>query len=129
MKTGMLALMAVILAAGLALAADIDGKWVSERKLERNGQEFTITMTFDLKSDGSNLTGTFTMAFGEMEPRSSEIKDGKIEGNKFSFTTVFETPNGEMKTLYSGTLEGDSLKGTAAREGGQERPFEAKRKS
>jgi len=51
-----------------------------------------------------------------------------IDGNKFAFTTVFSTPNGEYKTLYEGTLEGDTLKGTAGRESGQSRPFEAKRK-
>ena len=128
MKSAMLTLIAVVLVTGIVLAADIDGKWVAERKMERNGQEFTIVQTFDLKADGSKLTGTFTMAFGDMEPRSSEIKDGKIEGNKFSFNTVFETPNGAMKTVYTGTVEGDILKGTAAREGGQDRPFEAKRK-
>ncbi len=57
-----------------------------------------------------------------------EIQDGKIEGNKFAFSTVFSTPNGEYKTAYEGTVEGDILKGSAGREGGQSRPFEAKRK-
>jgi hypothetical protein len=116
-----------LLAAGLALAS-IDGKWVSERKMERNGETFTIIQTFDLKAEGSKLTGKLTMQFGDMEPRTIDISDGKIDGDKFSFTTVMSTPNGEFKTLYSGTVEGDTLKGTAEREGGQGRPFEAKRK-
>jgi hypothetical protein len=114
--------------AGVALAAAIDGKWVSERKMNRNGEEMTITQTFDLKSDGAKLTGSIAMKMGDNEPRTSEIKDGKIDGNKFSFTVVMTTPNGEMKTAYEGTVEGDTLKGTAAREGGQARPFEAKKK-
>ncbi len=118
----------LFLLAGMALAGSIDGKWVSERKMEREGQTFTIVQTFDLKSDGSKLGGTITMQFGDMEPRSVEIKEGKIDGNKFLFTTVMNTPNGEMKISYSGTVEGDTLKGTAEREGGQPRPFEAKRK-
>jgi len=37
------------------------------------------------------------------------------------------SPRGEFKSVYEGTVEGDMLKGTAAREGGQSRPFEAKR--
>ena len=111
----------------LALAA-IDGKWVSERKMERDGQSFTIIQTFDLKSDGEKLTGKLTMQFGDSEPRSIDLMNGKIEGDKFSFTTVMSTPNGDFKILYSGTVEGDTLKGSAEREGGQARPFEAKRK-
>ncbi|QOY87716.1 hypothetical protein [Paludibaculum fermentans] len=128
MKTFITLFVCVLMLAGVALAAAIDGQWVSERKMNRNGEEMTITQTFDLKSDGAKLTGSIAMKMGDNEPRTSEIKDGKIDGNKFSFTVVMTTPNGEMKTAYEGTVEGDSLKGTAAREGGQARPFEAKKK-
>lgn len=118
----------LFLIAGIALAASIDGKWVSERKIDREGQTFTITQTFDLKADGAKLTGTITVAFGDMEPRTVDIKDGKIDGNKFSFATTMSTPNGDVTIAYEGTVEGDVLKGTSTREGGQARPFEAKRK-
>ena len=119
----------LFLLAALAIAGQIDGKWVSERKVERDGQSFTIIQTFDLKAEGSNLTGKVAMKFGDNEPPAVDIKDGKIDGSKFSFSTVMQTPNGDMnmKMTYNGTLEGDSLKGTAEREGGQPRPFEAKR--
>jgi len=117
-----------LLLAGVALAAAIDGSWISVRKMERDGQAFTITQTFDLKADGGKLTGTITMAFGDMEPRKVDIKDGKIDGVKFTFSTTMSTPNGDFKMVYAGTVEGDTLKGTAEREGGQSRPFEAKRK-
>jgi hypothetical protein len=110
-----------------ALAGPIDGKWVSERKMERDGQSFTIVQTFDLKSDGAKLTGTFQMKFGDMEPPAGDIKNGKLDGNKFSFTTMISTPNGDMKTSYTGTVDGNTIKGTAEREGGQARPFEAKK--
>jgi hypothetical protein len=122
----LLAAGAILLAAS-ALAGPIDGKWVAERKMERDGQSMTIVQTFELKEAGGKLTGTFSMKFGEMEPPASEIKDGKIDGNKFSFTTMISTPNGDMKTSYSGTVEGSMLKGNAEREGGQARPFEAKK--
>lgn len=118
----------LLLLAGVALAGAIDGKWVAERKMERDGQSMTIVQTFDLKSEGNAFTGKLTMQFGDMEPRTVDIKDGKLDGNKFSFSTVMSTPNGDFKTVYNGAIEGDTLKGTAEREGGQPRPFEAKKK-
>ncbi|HNY40214.1 MAG TPA: hypothetical protein PKJ41_07455 [Bryobacteraceae bacterium] len=127
MKTLVSISLMLCLLCGIAFAAAIDGKWYSERKMNRDGQEFVIKTTFDLKSDGAKLTGTLTMAFGDMEPRSIPISDGKIDGAKFSFTTVMQTPNGEFKSTYDGTVEGDMIKGTSAREGGEPRPFEAKR--
>lgn len=127
MKTFLTICTCLFLLAGAALAASIDGKWKSERKMERDGQSFTITQNLTLKADGSKLTGTVATTFGENENPPAEIKDGKIDGNKFSFTTTMSTPNGDFKMTYSGTVEGDMLKGTAEREGGQARPFEAKR--
>jgi hypothetical protein len=115
------------LLAGTCFAADIDGKWVSERKMERDGQAFTIKQTLELKAAGSKLTGTVTVVFGDMEPMKTDIRDGKVDGNKFSFVTVMSTPNGEFKMAYEGTVEGDTLKGSSTREGGQSRPFEAQR--
>lgn len=132
MKTLITVSLCFLLLAGISLAASIDGKWVSERKMERNGQSMTIVQTFDLKSQGQKLTGDVTMAFGDQEPRKAEIKKGKIDGDKFSFSTVMTTPNGDFTTVYEGKVEGDTLKGTTMREGGQgggqARPFEAKRK-
>lgn len=116
-----------LLLAATALAGPIDGKWVSERKMERDGQSMTIVQTFELKAEGDKLTGKFSMKFGDMEPPPGEIKDGKIDGNTFSFTTLISTPNGDMKMSYSGTVEGSVLKGNAERDGGQARPFEAKK--
>jgi hypothetical protein len=128
MKQALYILTAVLLLAAFAVAGPIDGKWYAERTMERDGEKFTIKQTFDLKSEGATLTGTLTMAFGDMEPRSIPIKEGKIDGNNFSFLTVMETPNGEFKSVYKGTIEGNVLKGTSEREGsGQTRPFEAKK--
>jgi hypothetical protein len=117
----------LLLLAGVVFAGPIDGKWVAERKMERDGQAMTIVQTFELKEEGGKVTGKFSMKFGEMEPPASEIKDGKLDGNKFSFSTTISTPNGDMKTSYSGTVEGAVMKGNAEREGGQARPFEAKK--
>jgi hypothetical protein len=119
-----------ILAVALAsagLAASIDGKWYSEQTVERNGQTFKIARTFEFQTEGEKLTGTVTLAFGDMEPRKIEIKDGKFAGNKFSFTITLPTPNGEFNLQYEGTLEGNTIKGTSSGGRGPSRPFEAKR--
>jgi hypothetical protein len=121
-------LLGLFLITALASAASIDGKWVSERKMERDGNTMVIVQTFELKSDGGKLTGKLTMQFGDMEPRTADIKDGKVDGDKFSFSVTMEGPMGQTTTAYKGAVEGDALKGTALRDGGQERPFEAKKK-
>jgi hypothetical protein len=123
-----ISLLCLCLLGGVAFAAAIDGVWVAERKMERDGQSFTISQTFDLKSDGNKLTGTISMVFGDREPRKMDIKDGKVDGSKFTFNTVMSTPNGEFKVVYEGTVEGNVLKCTSTREGGEPRSFEAKRK-
>lgn len=131
MKTLFSILVAFTLLAGLAFGAAIDGKWVGERKMKgRDGEERTIVQTFDLKADGAKVTGTVSMSFGNMEPRTSEIKEGKIDGNKFTLKVVSAGPNGEMTSIYEGTIEGDVLKGTIVREGSDRppMPFEAKKK-
>ena len=47
-----------LLFAASALAGPIDGTWVSERKMECDGQSMTIVQTFELKAEGDKLTGT-----------------------------------------------------------------------
>ena len=129
MKTLVATFVLLLVTLSAAFAADIDGKWKSERKVERNGETMTITLVFDLKADGSKLTGKVTMT-GPWGEREADVADGKLEGAKFSFSTTTEGPNGTMTTKYEGTLEGDTLKGTSAREGGNRTmPFEAKKQS
>ena len=50
MKTLITTLACIALLAGSALADGIDGKWTSERKMERDGQSMTIKQLFDLKT-------------------------------------------------------------------------------
>ena len=132
MKTFLTLFAAFVLIAGVALAAAVDGKWAGESKFKtRDGEERTITFTMELKSDGAKLSGTvIQQAMGGGEPRPVDIQEGKLEGNKFSFITVVETPNGERKTKWEGTVDGDAITGTRAREGAPDArvtPFTAKR--
>ena len=86
----------ILCAASLAAtAAGIDGKWVGESKSGEN----TIQQTLTLKSDGGALTGTVETSFNG-NSRSTDIKDGKVDGNKFSFSMV---QRGKQGACHSGT--------------------------
>ena len=91
------------------LAADISGKYVAEQP-GRNGGPPRQT-TFTLKADGMKLTGTMTggMGRGGAAPAAIEITDGKVDGDKVSFTVKREGPNGPMEMKYNGTVSGEEL--------------------
>ena len=96
-----------------AMAADVTGKWVAEQP-GRNGGPPRQT-TFDLKQDGGKLTGTMTGGMGRPgggggAPAAIEISDGKVDGDKVTFTIKREGPNGPMEIKYNGTVSGDELK-------------------
>ena len=122
MKTLTSIVVCFLLVAGIAFAAGIDGKWMSERQMGEN----KIKVIMDLKADGAALTGSVTIDRPQ-GPVKADITDGKIDGNKFSFKVTMEGRNGKTISVYEGTVDGDMLKGTSMREGGEARPFEAKR--
>jgi hypothetical protein len=111
----------LFLAAGLVLAASIDGKWVASMPGRDGG---TMEMTFTFKADGSALTGTVG---GMGEP--AKIENGKIDGNSISFTVKREFGGNAMVMSYKGTVAGDEIKMTSQREGSDRPPreFTAKR--
>ncbi|MGA8872071.1 MAG: hypothetical protein WA434_18110 [Candidatus Acidiferrales bacterium] len=70
----------------------------------RDGNVMTQTLT--LQQDGTKLTGTLKGARGEAPVT------GSVTGNNIAFSVTRTTPNGEMKIDYTGTVDGDSMKGT-----------------
>ena len=95
---------AMLLAAVPAFAADtkVAGDWTLSVETP-NG---TRTPTASFKQEGENLTGTYKGALGE-----APLK-GTIKGNEIKFTVTVTTPNGDLALDYSGTVDGDSMKGT-----------------
>jgi hypothetical protein len=93
-----LIVLGLILVAGFAFAAPIDGKWVGDF------QGMNINYTF--KADGDKLTGATTSPDG----KEMAIKDGKINGNNISFSISFDMGGQEMKIEMKGLLSGDDLK-------------------
>jgi hypothetical protein len=114
MKTLFSSILVSALLAGTMLAASIDGKWKATSEAKgKNGKTATVTTIFDLKADGSTLTGSVTTGRGRRDVTMT-IKDGKIEGDRFSFTTVQQNKKkGEVKIEWSGSVTGDELKGTS----------------
>jgi len=117
-----------------AVAAGIDGKWISEREVgAADGKTYTHTTTLTLKSEGGLLTGIIVQASAapwmeETNGRSFDIKDGKVEGDKFSFKVTTENKQGERTAVYEGTVAGDRLKGIVKFRGiGQTWSLDAKR--
>lgn len=82
-----------------AIAADLTGKWVGSVKGPDGDTEFALTYNF--KVEGSVLTGTFL--FPQSEP--TNITEGKIDGNNFTFKTAF----GDQSILNKGKFYGDSV--------------------
>lgn len=93
----------VALAAGVAFAADIDGKWTAQVE-GRNGN--TRTETLMLKASGNTLTGTMEGGRGG----AVEISNGMIDGDNVSFTVVRQFGGNEITQQYKGTVSGTDLK-------------------
>jgi hypothetical protein len=56
------------------------------------------------------------------------IQNGKIEGDRISFTTVQKGKNGDQIFVWEGTLQGDQISGERRRDGAKRGlPFVAKR--
>jgi len=85
-----------------ALAADINGKWVSERP-GRDGAMMTTTFTF--KVSAGTLTGTVGTQRGD-----TEITEGKVSGDELSFVVVRTFGDMSMKTLYKGKIAGEEIR-------------------
>jgi hypothetical protein len=104
LTSAMLALFSIV-----AFAADVTGKWVGEANPSGKGGP----PTFNLKQDGTKLTGTASARGGEVE-----ISNGKVEGDKVSFEVPRDMGDkGKFTTKYSGTVSGTTMKLTAEMEG------------
>jgi len=113
----------LLLAATAVFAADVTGKWTAQVP-GRGGEAREVTFT--LKADGGQLTGSVT------SPRGGEINisDGKVDGDDISFTQVMEFNGNQVKLLFKGKVSGDQIKFTRQREGGERvQEFTAKRAS
>jgi hypothetical protein len=90
---------ALLFVAAVAFGADVDGKWDGTIP----GMDIPVSYTF--KADGATLTGTSSGP----ENTTIPIKDGKIDGNKISFSVTIDMGGQEMKMEYKGVVSPDKI--------------------
>jgi hypothetical protein len=91
----------------------LTGKW----KISLTGPQGPEEATADLSMapDGTlsgSLTGVSGAMLGSMGTVS--IRDGWVSGNQFSFTLSLSLEGNPTDVVFSGTLEGEQMKGTAS---------------
>jgi hypothetical protein len=104
-----------------AHAADLTGTWkavFTGPLMDR--PKMVSEMIFDLKTDGDKLTGTAHIGNW---PGDGPVLDGKIAGDRFSFTFIGKSPwtsggpegnaSGLPRLTFRGTLQGNEMKLTA----------------
>jgi hypothetical protein len=126
-------ILAVLVFAVAANAADINGKWVAQVS-SPSGSKTERVFTFQVA--GEKVTGTLaniqvsqatfeekgkppmagTLKIQNADPQT--ISDGKITGDNVSFAIVSQGFMGETRTEYKGKIAGDEIKFTVEQGGG-----------
>lgn len=83
-------------------AVDMTGSWEITSESPRGTQTRTITF----EQDGNKLTGTLETQMGSVPI------EGSVEGNNITFTMTFSRGERSFEMVYTGTVEGDTAKGT-----------------
>lgn len=107
------ALLVMFAAKPLIAATDLTGTWVGDLSTPDGS---TFPLKFNLKQDGSKFTGTVQSPDGE--PLS--IDDGKIDGDKITFTVTY---NG-MVIHHEGTVDGEQIKVSSKTDNDQMPPMQ-----
>jgi hypothetical protein len=107
---GILALVAALAMPAAAQGANVTGKWVFD--VQTGGGSGQPTVTF--KQDGEKLTGHYSsQTLGEAD------FTGTVKGNAIQFTFNAEAQGQQIDVAYSGTVDGNTMKGTVNMAGGQ----------
>jgi hypothetical protein len=94
----------IVLACAISVfAADVDGQWTGTFATP-NGE---VPVNFAFKADGDKLTGTTSGPAGEIA-----IANGKVDGNKVSFSVTFDFGGMPFTMNYSGVVSTSEIKFT-----------------
>jgi imidazolonepropionase-like amidohydrolase len=83
---------------------DLTGKWTIAFSTDQGQQQATADLTM---SPGGNVTGAVTHPYG-----TSNVVSGYLSGNAFSVTISADVGEGPQNFTFSGTLDGNTIKGT-----------------
>ena len=109
MVVAMLAVMAALGTLVTAQTGNVTGDWTFNVQTDQGSG--TPAMSF--KQDGETLTGTYVGTFG-----SANLK-GTIKGAAIEFSFTADAQGQAVDSVYRGTVEKDTMKGTVAIAGGQ----------
>jgi hypothetical protein len=97
-------LLAALLVAAPASAADVDGKWAGTLSTP-NGD---VQIAYEFKADGTSLTGSTTGPDGMTIP----IKNGKVDGSTIAFTVTVDFGGMTFDINYTGVVSPTEIKMT-----------------
>ena len=86
---------ALVAAPAFLHAADVSGTWTASFDTQIGVQNYTYTF----KVDGTQLTGTAKSDNGE-----SELKSGKVDGDKITFVETLSIMGMTLDVAYTGTV-------------------------
>ena len=95
--------------APIAFKENVSGVWKAEFDSQVGRQKYTYT----LKQDGIKLTGKANSEVADRK-RESELKEGKVDGDKVSFVEMLDFQGNEIQITYTGTISGKEMKLTRA---------------
>ena len=95
----------------------VDGSW----KISVNSPMGKQESTLELKAEGAVLTGKQSA-----QGNTSDIKDGKVDGDNVSWSNSITTPF-PMTLEFSGAVSGDAIKGNVKAGSFGSFPFEGSR--
>ncbi len=82
---------------------NVSGVWELTSETPRG----TMTRTVTFEQDDGSLTGTIEGRQGPLP-----IQDGSVVGNTITFTVVWSRGERSFEVTYTGTVDGDTAKGT-----------------
>ena len=100
-----------------APAVSANGTW----HLQIETGQGTGTPTFTFKQEGENLSGQYKGLFGEAPVT------GTLKGAAITFSVKVKAQGEDMTITYSGTIDGDTMKGKVDFGGAGEGSFTGKR--
>ena len=92
-----------------AWAADVTGTWNGSI----SGPNGDLNLTYVFKQDGDKLTGTLS---GPTDPLP--IAEGKVDGDKISFSVTVDMGGNAVKFSMKGTVKGEEITITTTNDAG-----------
>jgi hypothetical protein len=102
MRAWLLGALAILFVSLPASAATVDGKWAGSLETPMG----TIPVSYEFKADGAVLNGTT----GTPDGGTVAIKNGKVDGEKISFTVDLDFGGMAFTLSYTGVVSADQIK-------------------